>query len=164
MSNTNAITTKQIPNMTAIAITRKVTIDQISTTAEACVPHLFQVAEAIHATVIGPCEFIYDGYLNDETSSTYLTMALPIQPGPTDGPIDGLSPEIHICQIPACSCATLQHLGSMEDICSTYKAISDHADKENLHLNKAHFREVYHNWVDYSSPNNITEIQVAIAS
>ncbi|QQE13346.1 GyrI-like domain-containing protein [Planctomycetota bacterium] len=163
MQNQQMIANKQVPVITAIAITRKVSVDQISPTAEACVPYLYQTAESINAKITGACTFVYDGSLDEVNSQTYLTMALPVESGPTLGPIDGISPEIHICEIPECACVTLEHHGSMENICSTYQEISEQAQQCQMSLNQSHFREIYHNWIDYSSPQNLTEIQIAVA-
>ena len=162
MSDTSLLTTKNLPETTVVAVTRQVTISEISPTAEVCVPELYQAAKNANLSVIGPCTFIYDGCNSDGTTPIYLTIAIPVDAPPDTVITDAAIADIHICQLPPCQCVCIQHTGGIDNISDTYQKIFEQANSKNIKLHCEHTREVYHHWVDYDSTDNQTEIQVAI--
>ena len=164
MSDNSNMITKDIPATTVIAITRQVTLPEISPTAEVCVPELYQVAKSAGLPITGPCTFIYDGSYNDDTTPIYLTIAIPVDADLNTQITESTLTGIHICKLPACKAACIEHTGGIENISDTYQKVFDQADQNNIQLHCEHTREVYHYWVDYDAQDNQTEIQIAIES
>lgn len=104
----------------------------------------------------GPIEFIYLGATDDVEKVFDLQVAIPVNEG------DSIySEEFQVEQTREFKCTTDMYKGSMNHIYGKYEEMYGQIQKEQLHPNDE-IREVYNNWVSFSSEENEVEIQIGL--
>lgn len=149
---------KKIAAKSGLVSKHTLTLKDIPALAEQVIPQLYAEAEATGLEVCGPVEFIYTGLNGGMDSPFELSILIPIAKRKKT---KSAKPFIQDRTKPF-RCAAAEHNGSMETIRITYSALFDTL-KRAEHKTTDEFREVYHNWVSYYSPFNVTEIQVGLA-
>ncbi len=147
---------KAIQPKNVLVASTKTTLNKIVKESEPLVNSLMSDVQQNGITPNGPLEFIYYGATGDMDKEFDLEIALPVVENDTLK-----ATQFQIKQTNHITCMTHIHKGSIENIVQTY----DELFKE-LQWNKiqptSEIREVYLNWVDFSSDENITEIQIGI--
>lgn len=70
-------------------------------------------------------------------------------------------PVFSVEEIPAFSCLTTQYCGSMVGIVNAWNDFVDALETTPFKTKNIH-REVYLNWIEYNSAENLTELQIAL--
>lgn len=152
------LTIKKVPAKSVLCSTHELTIKDIPAIAEQIIPQLFAEAEGLELEVAGPIEFLYRGLDGKPGTSLELTIMLPIkkQKKATQ------NHQFTQTRTKAIRCASAEHTGSMETIRITYSALFHTVHEEGLKTTDE-VREIYHKWISYYSPFNVTEIQIGLA-
>ncbi len=148
--------TKQIQTKQAVTGQLKTTLKTMNKEVEPVIERLMQEVEKAHFTQAGPLEFIYTGATEDMENEFDLEIAVPVTP--SNG---NLPTEFKLKEIPELKCVSTTFKGSMDEIGDTYETIYNELQKEGVQPTNI-IREVYENWVSYSSKENVVEIQVGI--
>ncbi len=142
---------------------KKVFFGSLKTTLNKIVDDTNPVIEALYADVekygiqpAGPLEFIYHGATGDMDKEFDLEIALPVA--------QEIKPEwsqFSFKNTNEFKCVSEEYKGSLEHIYGTYERIFGELDKGSM-KSTDEVREVYQNWVSFSSDENIVEIQIGI--
>ena len=134
----------------------KTTMNKIKDESEPVINALMADVEKHGVTPVGPLEFIYFGATGDMDKEFTLEIALPVAP---DSSAQGSS--FGIKDTNTLKCISHEHNGSMEDIYQVYEDLFKHIDGDTM-KSTDEVREVYTKWVDFSSDENIVEIQIGV--
>ncbi len=148
--------TKNINPKKVIVATTKTTLNKIAQDAEPLTGALMADVEKLGITPAGPLEFIYFDVTGEMDKEFTLEIALPVSPDASD---EGSS--FKIKETNSFKCVTHIHKGSMENMHAVYDVIFKEIEKKELKPT-IEVREVYLNWVDAKSADNVTEIQIGI--
>lgn len=148
--------TKNVAPKQIISGTLTTTMNKIQNDCNPVIERMMAEAESKNLPAVGPLEFIYTGASEDRDKAFHLEIALPVQanPGTT---LTGFE----IKETPDFKCAAHTYKGKMENIDSAYHEVFGKIEENALKPNDV-IREVYENWVSFSSEENIVEIQIGI--
>lgn len=146
---------KKIPAKSVLSSIHQVTIGEVSATAERVVGALCYDAGMCGLEQGGPLEFIYSGYDGNPATAFSLEIALPIK---RRTKYEGT---FHLDRKKPIKCASLEYAGPMTTINRGYEALYNQLSAKGLKPT-GEVREVYVHWVGYYSPQNVTELQVAV--
>ena len=145
---------KSIPAATVIEAVTTLTISEIPAYAEKVIPMLLAEAENRGMAINGPCIFTYEGC--DGSFDREFTMKVAF-------PVDAcLGQGAFVCaQIPAHDCLSTDYQGPMNGIGSAWSVFTPLAIQEGEAMLPVG-REVYLNWIDQDSPDNLVELQIPL--
>lgn len=143
------------PKKVLVAST-KTTLNKITKESIPLVDTLMADVQRWGITPDGPLEFIYYGATGDMDKEFDLEIALPVV----------VNQALEATQFPVketneIKCMTHIHKGSLETIMTTYDELFKELEWNKIQPTNE-IRGVYLNWVDFSSDENITEIQIGI--
>ncbi|WP_432798795.1 GyrI-like domain-containing protein [Poriferisphaera sp. WC338] len=159
---TTEIIAKDIPAITVLAVSHEITIPDIPEVAGIKVPMLHENLAIGGLEPVGPVIFTYDGDVTSHDNVLKHTIAVPVDPS-TQTQDAAFTNDFRIRELRAFKALSATHLGTMEKIDDAYERIYAYAAENSLALAGNHAREVYHNWIDFASPENVTEVLVALA-
>lgn len=134
----------------------KASHNTIKEIAEKELMKMFTAVEEKKIKMSGPIEFIYHG-ANDDMDKQYdVAFAIPVQND--EIPADGYTYKT----IEGFDCVSEIHKGSLEQLYWVYDGIFEQLKAEQIRPTDE-IREVYLNYVNQSSPDNVTEILVGVA-
>lgn len=150
------MTTKNIQPKKVFYGSLKTTLNKIQTDCEPVVNSIYADVEKYGIQPTGPMEFIYHGATGDMDKEFDLEIALPV------AKIE--KPEwsqFDFKETNDFKCVSEEYKGSMENIYGTYEKLFGQIDSDGMKSTEE-VREVYQNWVSFSSDENIVEIQIGI--
>ena len=147
---------KSIQPKKVVVKSTKTTLSQIAKATEPLLDSLFSQVQKNGITPVGPLEFIYFGATGDVNKQFDLEIALPVL---ADEKL--ASSDLQTKDTNAITCMSHVHKGSLETIMNTYDELFKELEWNKI-IPTNEVREVYLNWVDFSSDENITEIQIGI--
>jgi effector-binding domain-containing protein len=146
---------KKIPAAKVLESAATLTIPEIAAFAGKVIPMLLAEAESRDMAVIGPCIFTYDGCDGSPDKEFSLTVSFPVDACRGQGAF--------ICkEVPAHECLCTEYRGPINGIGPAWYAFTPLALQQGLALQPLG-REVYVEWIDQNSPDNLTELQIPIA-
>ena len=148
--------TKNIAPKKVLVATTKTTHSTMSKDIEGIMTDIMGNIEKGTIKPAGPMEFIYFGATEDMNKEYKLEIAVPVA---EETQASGSNYEVK--ETSPLKCVTTVHKGSMENVMATYDQLFADLMKDGLQPTDE-VREVYHKWIDLSSDENITEIQVGI--
>jgi effector-binding domain-containing protein len=147
-------TIREAPAATFLVSYHEVTIPQIPKVAERTVMPMIGAAQAAGLEMAGPLQFFFVGMTDDETPFR-LGIALPMkEKGEIDGPYEWR-------EVPSFPCLSVEYVGSMTGIGPAWNVLMGEMKAQGLQC-AGEQREVYKHWVDFDSPENVTELQAGI--
>lgn len=148
--------TKNVEAKQVLAGSLKTTLNKLQADCDPVIERLMIEAESMKIAAIGPLEFIYTGATEDKDKEFHLEIAMPVNVK------SGVTlPEFEIKVTPVFKCASHTYKGKMENIGGAYHQVFDDLQSKSLRPTEE-IREVYENWVSFSSEENIVEIQIGI--
>ncbi len=150
--------------VTTIAPTRvlfrrdRLTIPQVPAHAGPAIDSLMAALRGADVPPAGPVIFVYYGIEADPAQEFDLDICVPL---PTEAVISVAAP-IGCKTLPAFECISAQYVGSMHEIGDAWRAVAD-AWRASRRQASGESREVYKQWIDFGSPENVTELQKGIA-
>jgi effector-binding domain-containing protein len=145
---------KNIPAAMVLESTATLTIPEIAAFAGKVIPMLMTEAESRGMAVIGPCIFTYDGCDGSPDKEFSLTVSFPVDACRGQGAF--------ICkEVPAHECLCTDYRGPINGIGPAWSAFTPLALQQGLALQPVG-REIYVEWIDQDSPDNLTELQIPI--
>lgn len=142
---------KTIPALTAISVTRRLKLDEIPEFGGTMVTPLYEKLSKLGIEPTGDVMFVYR-FIGEPMDCT---IAVPIAVQKGD------SAPFEFKQYPELRCLSTIYKGSMLGINKAWedlgKAATTHGFKPTVDG-----REIYIKWVDFESPENITELQAGI--
>ncbi|HTF82322.1 MAG TPA: GyrI-like domain-containing protein [Cytophagales bacterium] len=133
----------------------RTTLKEIGSYSDVKIPRLLENVAKQGIKVNGPMEFIYIGATGDENQEFLLQIALPIEED-----LSALAP-YKIRKSSEFKCLSLELKGSLEALHPTYDKAFAYI-QQNRMIPSGEIREVYHVYKDFTSDENITEIQIGI--
>jgi effector-binding domain-containing protein len=112
-------------------------------------------AEKLGLKETGPMQFVYYGCDDKPDTKFTLEIAMAVD---QEKPYAG---KYKFKELEGFSCATTIHKGDIHKIGATYEKFIPEVFQSGKQITD-HSREVYHNWVDSESSENVTEIQIGI--
>jgi effector-binding domain-containing protein len=147
-------TIREAPAATFLVSYHEVTIPQIPEVAGKTVMPMIGAVQAAGLEMAGPMQFFFLGMTDDETPFR-LGIALPMKvKGAIDGPYEWRD-------APAFPCLSVDYIGSMKGIGPAWYELISGMQEEGFQCSGEQ-REVYKHWVDFDSPENVTELQAGI--
>ncbi len=147
--------TKQIQSKQAVTRQMKTTLKTMTKEVEPIIEGLMQEVESSNLDQSGPLEFIYTGVNTDMEHVFDLEIAVPVATGSKD------QDAVKTKNLPELKCVSTLFKGSMDEIDDVYKTIYTGLEQKGI-IPTDTVREIYENWVSYSSKENVVEIQVGI--
>lgn len=148
--------TKQIQPKKMIVARTRTSHNKIMQDSDPLIQSMMAEIEKNGIAPAGPMEFIYYGATDDMNHEYTLEIALPLAQN-----ADTTNTTFEIKDSQEFKCISHIHKGSLENIAGVYDELYQEIGKQDIHPTDQ-IREVYQNWVDFSSEENITEIQVGI--
>jgi effector-binding domain-containing protein len=145
---------KSIPAATVTEAVATLTIPEVPAFAEKIIPMLLTEIENRGMAVTGPCVFTYEGCDGSLDTAFSLRVALPVDACRGQGAFECV-------EIPAQECLSTEYRGPMNGIGPAWSAFTPLAMQQGLALQPVG-REVYTNWVDMDSQENLTELQILL--
>ena len=145
---------KSIPATTVIEAAAMLTIPEVPAYAEKIIPTLLAEAENRGMAVTGPCVFTYEGCDGSLDTAFSLKVALPVDACRGQGAFECV-------KIPAHQCLSTQYRGPMKGIGPAWSAFTPLAMQQGLALQPVG-REVYAEWIDQDSAQNLVELQIPL--
>lgn len=148
--------TKNVSPKLVFSGSLKTTINKLKSDTEPIIEALYKDVEKFGIQPAGPLEFIYRGASEDDNKEFDLEIALPVTNNP--------KPEwtqFDFKETSQLKCISNEYKGGMEQIAKAYTNIFEEIVKNGIQPTDE-IREVYQNWVDFSSDENIVEIQIGI--
>ncbi|BDI30090.1 hypothetical protein CCAX7_21410 [Capsulimonas corticalis] len=152
-----SIEIKIVPAMVFLVSTHEITIPEIAKIAGEVPWKMGVAAEEQSLAIDGPIQFLYDGADGTLDKIFTLRLALPLRERPAheeDGPFV-------IYETPPFRCIATDYIGGMPGIQTGYQALKDKIGEQGLRPTWES-REIYKHWVDYDSPENVTELQIGL--
>ncbi|MEO7715521.1 MAG: GyrI-like domain-containing protein [Capsulimonas sp.] len=149
---------KTVPAALFLASTHETTIPEIAALGGEVPGMIYAAAEEQSLAVGGPIYFFYDGADGSMEKVFTLKIGVPLLERPeaeAPGPFQVYeAPEFH--------CIAMDYIGGMPGIQNGYKMLMDAMKEQGLRATWE-TREIYKHWVDYDSPENVTELQLGLA-
>jgi effector-binding domain-containing protein len=145
---------KNIPAAMVLESAATLTIPEIAAFAGKVIPMLLAEAESRGMAVTGPCIFTYDGCDGSTDKEFSLKVSFPVDACRGQGAF--------ICkEVPAHECLSTDYRGPINGIGPAWSAFTPLALQHGLALQPVG-REVYVEWIDQNSPENLTELQIPL--
>ncbi|MDP3428901.1 MAG: hypothetical protein Q8R89_01070 [Desulfomicrobium sp.] len=145
---------KSIPAATVIEAVATLTIPEIAAHAAKIIPLLIAEAEFRGMAVTGPCIFTYEGCDGSFDKEFSLKISFPVDACRGQGAFGCV-------EIPAHQCLSTSYRGPMSGIGPAWSAFTPQAVQQGLALQPVG-REVYVEWIDHSSVDNLTELRIPL--
>ena len=152
-----SIEIKEVPAMLFLVSTHEATIPEIAALGGEIPGMIYAAAEERSLAVGGPIQFLYDGADGSMEKIFTLRIAVPLLERPKS---EEAGPFV-VYETPAFRCIATDYVGGMPGIQEGYKALMD-AIKEQGLRSTWESREIYKHWVEYDSPENVTELQIGL--
>lgn len=146
---------KSLPESIMLESSARVTLAGIPGYAETVIPRLLAQAESRGLTITGPCVFTYEGCTGDPGTEFTLRIGFPV-----DREIGG--GEYVVRRVPAHDCLSTSYQGPMAGIGEAWSRFTPAALTRGLVLQPVG-REVYLQWIDQDSRENLVELQILVA-
>jgi len=131
------------------------TLSQIEDIANREIPSFMAEVQSTGLEPTSPIQFIYHGFYDGPDSKFTLEIGLAIKNEKT------YSGKYKFKELPTFKCSSLIHKGSIENLDKVYeKAMADLSNEGKKYSGEC--REVYHQWFDKASTENVTEIQLGV--
>lgn len=148
------ITRKTVPAALVLEASARLIIPEIPVHAEQVIPALMAEAESRGMAVTGPCVFTYEGCDGSPDREFTLTVGFPVDACRGEGAF--------ACrEVPAHECLCTQYRGPMNGIGAAWSAFSPQAAQSGAALQPIG-REVYLEWIDQDSADNLLELQIPL--
>jgi len=145
---------KSVPASTVIESEARLTIPEIPGHAAKVIPALLAEAEGRGMAVTGPCIFTYEGCNGCLETVFTLKVSIPVDACRSDG--------LFAClEVPAHECLCTGYKGPMKGIGEVWSSFTPLALQSDVTLQPVG-REVYLDWVDEESPDNLVELQIPL--
>ena len=131
------------------------TIPQVP--AHAAIDSLMAALRQSQIAPAGPVIFVYYGIEADPTQEFDLDICVPL---PADAVISAAAP-IACKTLPPFECIAGNYVGSMKGIGPAWRQVAD-VWRASGRRASGESREVYTRWIDFDSPENVTELQKGI--
>ena len=155
MSNLSTPEKKVVPATLFLATTERTTIPQIPHVNGAMLERLHQTVHETGAHIVGDVTFYYHD-MTDMVSEFTLGVALPI------AELVETAGTVFVREALEFPCMAAEYTGGMPGIGEAWMSLL--AEVQSAGLEPAgECREIYKIWVDFDSPDNITELQMGIA-
>lgn len=145
---------KSIPAATVIEAAATLTIPEIAAHAAKIIPMLLAEAEHRKMAVTGPCVFTYEGCDGSLGREFSMKIAFPVDACRGQGAFT-------CAEIPAHQCLSTLYRGPMKGIGPAWSAFTPQAVQSGLALESVG-REVYVEWIDEDSAENLIELQIPL--
>jgi effector-binding domain-containing protein len=152
------IAVKTIPPIRVLFRRDRLTIPQVPAHAGPAIDSLIAALRQADMPPAGPVIFVYYGIEADPTQEFYLDICVPL---PAEAVISAAAP-IGCKTLPAFECIAGEYVGSMHEIGHAWRQVAD-AWRASGRQASGESREVYTKWIDFDSPENVTELQKGIA-
>ena len=146
---------KSIGEATVIEAATELTIPEIAAYAEKIIPELLAEIQGRGMTMTGPCFFTYEGCDGGVDTRFSLKVAFPVDACRGDGAFACVT-------VPAHDCLFTVYSGPMNGIGPAWSAFTPLALQQGEVLQPLG-REVYLNWVDQDSSENLVELQIPLS-
>jgi effector-binding domain-containing protein len=145
---------KTIPAATVIEAVATLTIPEIAAYAAKIIPMLMAEAQSRDMAVTGPCVFTYEGCDGSPDREFSLKISFPVDACRGQGAF--------ACgEVPAHQCLSARYRGPMHGIGSAWIAFTPQAVQSGAALQPLG-REVYLEWIDQDSAENLVELQIPL--
>jgi effector-binding domain-containing protein len=151
------IVVKTIPSIRVLFRRDRLTIPRVPAHAGPAIDSLMAALRQADVTPAGPVIFVYYGIEADPTQEFDLEICVPL---PAEAAISAATP-IGCKTLPAFECIAADYVGSMQGIADAWREVAD-AWRASGRQASGESREVYKQWVDFESPENVTELQKGI--
>lgn len=145
---------KSIPDATVIEAAATLTIPEIAAHAAKIIPMLLAEAEYRGMSVTGPCVFTYEGCDGSPDKEFSLKISFPVDACRGQG-------AFACVRIPAHQCLSTSYRGSLTGIGPAWSAFTPQAVQSGLALQPVG-REIYLEWIDQNSADNLVELQIPL--
>lgn len=147
---------KIVPSKNYFAVVTTTTLNKIQEVAARETDKLIAGLSELQLEPVGPMEFIYFDCTEDREKEFTLEIALPVKETNAQ-----LPKEFSFKKHPAFQCVSYVHKGGLTNLHEVYeKLFTDMWDNSQTPTNQ--IREVYVNYTDAFSVDNITEIQIGL--
>lgn len=145
---------KTIPATTVIEAAATLTIPEIAAFAARIIPMLMAEAQSRDMAVSGPCVFTYDGCDGSPDREFSLKISFPVDACRGQG-------AFACVEVPAHQCLSTRYRGPLLGIGSAWSAFAPQAARSGAALQPLG-REVYLEWIDQNSAENLVELQIPL--
>lgn len=145
---------KGVPAATVIEAAATMTIPEIAAHAAKIIPMLLAEAELRGMAVTGPCVFTYEGCDGSPDREFSLKIAFPVDACRGQG-------AFACVDIPAHQCLSASYRGPMNGIGPAWSAFTPQALQSGAPILPVG-REVYVEWIDQDSSENLVELQIPL--
>ena len=149
---------KQVVAIQVISRTDRLTIPRIPAHSGPAIHSLIEALERRGiAPLSGECIYVYHGCNGDPSVEFDLEICLPVPPA-TAGSFEV---PVALKSLPPFKCVAVEYTGPMTGIGSAWMQLVQ-AVQSSGSRPTAESREVYKKWIEFDSPENVTELQQAI--
>lgn len=145
---------KSIPATTAIEAAATLTIPEIPAHAARIIPMLLAEAESRGMAVTGPCAFTYEGCDGSPDREFSLRISFPVDACRGQG-------AFACVHVPAHRCLSASYRGPLKGVGPAWSAFTPQAAQSGAKLQPVG-REVYVEWIDEDSVDNLVELQIPL--
>jgi effector-binding domain-containing protein len=145
---------KSIPAATVIEAAATLTIPEVAAHAAKIIPMLIAEAEFRGMAVAGPCIFTYEGCDGSFDKEFSLKISFPVDACRGQG-------AFACVDIPSHQCLSTNFRGPISGIGPAWSAFTPQALQQGLAVQPVG-REVYVEWIDQDSPENLVELQIPL--
>lgn len=147
---------KEVPSKLYLAIKKNLTLPEMQAFAQDILPKLCSEIEILGLKITGALEFMYFGIDGNPETKFDLIIAFPINRRGTESKL------FEYYESEPFQCVHLDYKGSMKGIGEAWGAFVKTVVESGLPPTDQ-CREVYKNWVDDDSNENVTELQMGIS-
>lgn len=147
---------KEVPSKLYLTTKKNLTLPELKPFVQDVLPKLCSEIELLGVKIAGPLEFMYFGIDGNPETKFDLIIAFPINRRETETKL------FEYYESEPFQCAYLDYKGSMKDIGEAWGSFVKTVAESGLHP-AGQCREVYKNWVDDESNENVTELQLGIS-
>jgi hypothetical protein len=148
---------KEISSRLFLTAKKTVTIPEIRSFADESIGRLYQAAEELELTIVGPCEFIYFDCKGELDEPFDLRIGVPVEEKKKEHSL------FTYYESPAFTCVCRDYVGSVERLGNEWALFSDDAAELGIVFHPENqAREVYKQWIAIDSEKNITELQIRV--
>ena len=148
---------KQVPQKRFYCVEKVLTIPEIAGFAESNANALHADAESKAMGILGPPEFIHLNCTAESDQPFLLIIALPVQAGRAAGK------HFFFMETPVFYCVSMDYTGGMANIGKAWENFTQQARNAGYRFSNQS-REIYKKWISFDSADNITELQLGIAT
>lgn len=147
---------KNVEPITVFCQTVVTNMKEIKQVAEKEIAPLCEEAGKVGIKEMSPMQFVYTGCSEDPESDFTLDIAIPVDTKDTS-----YKGKYQYKQLDGYKCLSTMHKGSMEELSKAWENLISELFKKGLKPTDEG-REVYHKYIDFSSEENLTELQMGI--